>query len=239
MTRQPYYLPAFVRDLDVLVAQYADDYYTLVHRGQSLLERLITDTSWLRFGGAPASSGWRRQLLHRDPHGAYSVWAMAFQPGRTTPVHDHNTWGLIGVHRGEESEERFVRVDPQERDDHARLRPLGSTVNLPGSVTALVAPDEDLHRIRNMGETTADSIHIYGRPLNGRRSRVYDLETGAVTAWDTDPLGSARAWGLRVAGTPLRVLVDAGDASARELVEELRRRLLDAQGVSRTSERTS
>jgi hypothetical protein len=68
---------------------------------------------------------------------------------------------------------------------------------------------------------------------------VYDLETGAVTAWDTDPLGSARAWGLRVAGTPLRVLVDAGDASARELVEELRRRLLDAQGVSRTSERTS
>jgi predicted metal-dependent enzyme (double-stranded beta helix superfamily) len=33
------------------------------------------------------------------------VWA----PGQGTPIHDHRVWGLVGVLRGAETSERFVR----------------------------------------------------------------------------------------------------------------------------------
>src|SRR5579871_713699 len=112
MVRVTYDLASFTDDLDALVADVGDDPAALAHGGKPLLERMLGDMSWLepRFA-EPGEGGSVQYLLHKHPADAYSVVAVVFREGYSTVVHDHTTWGLIGLWRGEEREERFVRTD--------------------------------------------------------------------------------------------------------------------------------
>jgi predicted metal-dependent enzyme (double-stranded beta helix superfamily) len=119
------------------------------------------------------------------PNEAYSITATVFDFGYSTTVHNHGTWGLIGVWRGEEREERFKRLDDGSRAGYARLRPAGSALNTPGSVTHLISPDEEIHRIHNLSPFPSCSIHVYGADLNGKLRQQYDLDTGAIKEFRT------------------------------------------------------
>src|SRR5690606_34463082 len=58
--------------------------------------------------GLPAEGCYARNLLHADPAGRFSVWAMVWRPGQGSGVHDHCCWCVMGVHRGMLTEERFA-----------------------------------------------------------------------------------------------------------------------------------
>ena len=94
-------------------------------------------------------------LLHAEPDGAFSLLGLVWRPGQTTRIHDHITWCVVGVLSGIEHEERF---------DEA-LNPIGTRDNPPGEVSGF-APPGDIHRIRNIGDETAISLHIYGTDIS-------------------------------------------------------------------------
>jgi 3-mercaptopropionate dioxygenase len=82
------------------------------------------------------------------------------------------TWGAFAVIQGAEHEELFV-LD----EGGACLVEAGSTMNATGAVSAF-APPGDIHRVRNDGNRTAISIHIYGTDVSRLGSSVrhdYDL----------------------------------------------------------------
>jgi hypothetical protein len=67
----------------------------------------------------------RQHLLHVPPDGAYSLLAIVWLPGQTTPIHDHITWCVVGVHEGEEYETArpaLPRAGPARRRDHRSRR---------------------------------------------------------------------------------------------------------------------
>jgi 3-mercaptopropionate dioxygenase len=213
-----YGLAEFVADLDRIVADGGDDAARIPDQAKSLLERLISDVSW-----RPAARdllpppGRPRRFLHVDPERRYSISLMTFAPGQVTPVHDHNTWGLVGVWEGEEREDRFVRPDGA---GPAGLLLDRALVNRAGTVTLLIPPDDDIHRIVNSSQVPAHSIHIYGDPIGGRSAQTYDLVTGATARWEDDPLGVMQAWGDHVDLRTLLRRPDADDAALLELVRE-------------------
>src|SRR5215211_6819363 len=170
-----YSLDQLTRDLDALVAECADEPAAIPALARPLLERLLRDPAF-EPAALPEQRG--RALLHRHPDGLYTVWSMLFPPSEPTPVHDHNTWGLVGVWRGEEREEKFHRTDDGRRAGYATLETRGSTVNTPGKVTLLVPPRDDIHRIWNPTSEPAYSIHIYGQLLGTWRASTFDLDTG-------------------------------------------------------------
>jgi 3-mercaptopropionate dioxygenase len=111
-------------------------------------------------------------VLHTEPDGAFSILALVWRPGQTTPIHDHLTWCVFGVVQGTEYEELFVL-------DEANGCPVeaGSNVNEAGDVNGF-APPGDIHRVRNAGDRTAISIHVYGTDVSRVGSsvrRYYDL----------------------------------------------------------------
>lgn len=120
-------------------------------------------------GQRGTSSG---HLLHVEPDGSFSMVAIAWQPGSVTRIHDHVTWCVFGVLAGAEHEDLYTLSD-----DGAALIEAGSNPNPAGDVSGF-APPGDLHRVRNLGDTTAISLHIYGTDL-GRigtsARRYYDL----------------------------------------------------------------
>ena len=117
-------------------------------------------------------SGYRSYLLHSEPGGRFSIVGLVWRPGQVTPIHDHVTWCVFGVVQGMEYEELFA-VD----EARGYLVPAGANANKAGEVTGF-APPGDIHRVRNAGDGTAISIHVYGTDVSRIGSsvrRYYEL----------------------------------------------------------------
>lgn len=120
-------------------------------------------------GERGTSSGHR---LHVEPDGSFSMVAIVWQPGAVTRIHDHVTWCVFGVLAGVEYEDLYTLSE-----DGTALIEVGHNPNPAGQVSGF-APPGDIHRVRNVGDGTAISLHIYGTDL-GRigtsARRYYDL----------------------------------------------------------------
>ena len=117
-------------------------------------------------------------VLHAESDGSFSIVALIWRPGQTTPIHDHVTWCVTAVIQGSEHEDRYLL-----REDRW-LEHAGTTVTGAGSVTSLVPPG-DIHRVRNAGSGVTISLHVYGTDLNRLGSsvrRTYDLPVVAGSA---------------------------------------------------------
>ncbi|MEV6306565.1 cysteine dioxygenase family protein [Actinoplanes sp. NPDC051861] len=100
-------------------------------------------------------------VLHAGP---FSILALVWRPGQTTRIHDHITWCAVGVLSGVEHEELF--------DEDLNL--IGTRDTPPGEVSGF-APPGDIHRVRNVGDETVISLHIYGTDISrvGSSARRY------------------------------------------------------------------
>ena len=115
-------------------------------------------------------SGYQTHLVHAEPDGSFSIVVMVWLPGQQTPVHDHLTWCVTAVLQGVEYEEIYVN-----RADHLEL--VARNANPAGTVSGF-APPGDIHQVRNVGDTIAVSMHVYGTDISRVGSsvrRVYDL----------------------------------------------------------------
>ena len=92
--------------------------------------------------------------------------ALVWQPGQVTAIHDHVTWCVFGVIQGVEYEELFS-LD----EERGFLVEAGKKANATGEVSGF-APPGDIHRVRNAGDDTAISIHIYGTDVSRIGSSV-------------------------------------------------------------------
>jgi predicted metal-dependent enzyme (double-stranded beta helix superfamily) len=114
--------------------------------------------------------GYRQHVLHVADDGAFSLVALVWLPGQATPIHDHLSWCVVGVHEGDEEEVRYaVHAD--------RLVTTEQLVNPRGSVSVALPPG-DIHLVRNAGTGLAVSLHVYGvdvRRTGNSIRRLYDL----------------------------------------------------------------
>ena len=114
----------------------------------------------------------RSHQLYIEPDGAFSIVGLVWRPGQVTPIHDHVTWCVFGVIQGVEYEELFTLDERNEC-----LVEAGTNANDTGDISGF-APPGDIHRVRNSGDETAISIHIYGTDVSRIGSsvrRYYDL----------------------------------------------------------------
>jgi|SRR5262245_8135397 len=123
---------------------------------------------------------YRSHILHVEPDGSYSVVALVWLPGQVTPVHDHVSWCVVGVYRGDEEEIRYRMVSSAEAQ---HLVPTGRRVNRQGTTSCLTPPG-DIHLVRNASTGKVISIHVYGADIGRLGSSIrrrYDLPIhGAV-----------------------------------------------------------
>jgi predicted metal-dependent enzyme (double-stranded beta helix superfamily) len=109
-------------------------------------------------------TSYQAHLLHVPDDGAFSLVSLVWLPGQVTPIHDHLTWCVVGIHEGYEHEERFALTDSGD----ALVR-TGEACAEVGEATGLLPPG-DIHRVRNSGDALAISLHVYG--MDVRRTRI-------------------------------------------------------------------
>jgi predicted metal-dependent enzyme (double-stranded beta helix superfamily) len=89
--------------------------------------------------------------------------SLVWLPGQFTPIHDHISWCVVGVMEGLEFEQRYALRQGPEGDRW--LVPLEGTTLPVRHTSILVPPDENIHQVRNAGDTLAISLHVYGADL--------------------------------------------------------------------------
>jgi len=112
--------------------------------------------------GSPDS--YQGHTLYVEPDGSFSIVGLVWRPGQRTRIHDHVTWCVFGVIQGVEHEELY----------DADLNLVGRSENHAGDVSGF-APPGDIHRVNNIADETAISIHIYGTDVTrvGSSARRY------------------------------------------------------------------
>jgi predicted metal-dependent enzyme (double-stranded beta helix superfamily) len=120
---------------------------------------LLADPDWLppEYQEAAAESGMGGGIgqwaLYRADDGSLSLFALVVPSGSETPIHDHLAWGLVGLYRGDQDEEIYVKRNGSlELVEQRALRP--------GDFYVLIPPRDDIHRVRTTSPETSVSIHL-------------------------------------------------------------------------------
>lgn len=147
----------------------------IVTHGQKLLADLVATDDWLpeRFA-QPHPQYYQQYLLYADPRDRLSVVSFVWGPGQKTPVHDHQTWGLVGILRGRERETVY------ETQADGSLRATETAQLHPGQTTAVSPAIGDIHEVANdLDDEVTISIHVYGRNIGRVERHVFDPVSGA------------------------------------------------------------
>ena len=156
---------------------------------------LLADQSWLPqpyqepAAGSGMGSGIGTWLLYRAGDGGLALSALVVPPGVQTPVHDHLAWGLVGLFRGEQEEEVFVRRDDGAQEGRAVLELAQRRVLRPGDFYELL-PEIDIHRVRTISKMASVSLHLLGNDIGciwrhrfvPEEGRVEPFRSGYVNA---------------------------------------------------------
>jgi predicted metal-dependent enzyme (double-stranded beta helix superfamily) len=154
-----------------IVGQEADE-ADILEAGGKALRDLIARDDWLpEFCSVPDPHMYRQYLLYCDPLERFSIVSFVWGPGQRTPIHDHATWGLVGVLRGAEISERYVVGSPMKSIQSERFEV--------GAVDVVSPSLGDIHLVRNaLSDRASISIHIYGGNIGVIERRVFDPDTG-------------------------------------------------------------
>ena len=119
-----------------------------------------------------------RNLVYEAPDESLSLYTLVWLPGQWTPVHDHGSWGVVGVTEGVLEERSYVRVSADRGADAGIELVRGGVILLGrGAVTSFVPNPDHIHVTGVPPERPrAVSLHLYGRAMNS--FNVYDVAAG-------------------------------------------------------------
>ncbi|RFB75590.1 cysteine dioxygenase family protein [Methylovirgula sp. 4M-Z18] len=172
-------LDRFIDDAHAVIGQ-TEDAAERVTMIAPLMRRLLdSDRSFLQpahFRSNPEH--YERNAIHISDDGNLSLFALVWLPGQWTPVHDHGSWGVVGIVQGLLEERSYMAADGEiTRDTGIRLRRGGVILLNPGSVTSFVPNPDHIHMTGVAAEREmCVSLHVYGRNMNS--FHIYDVAAG-------------------------------------------------------------
>lgn len=173
-----YDLNHFVRELEARLPQ-AQDQLQAVQVVSGAMQKMLSNDYLLdpEFVRALRQGQTDNQIYHSQGLD-FVVQVFGWHPGSETPIHDHDTWGVMGIYAEELAIREYALVPTGQAgqfdlDEKAHYR-AGR-----GAISYLLSPQDEIHHISNPGPNYALSIHVYGKPLQGYHE--FDLENGRIT----------------------------------------------------------
>lgn len=144
--------------------------------GSVALGALLAEEGWLPESHArPLEGTYAQYLLHRNDETGLTIVSFVWGPGQSTPIHDHGTWGLIGVLRGVECSQAY------DRGPGGTLLRSGEVVEARrGDIDRIVPGSREIHKVWNpSADEVAISIHVYGRDVSTVERHAFDEDGNA------------------------------------------------------------
>ena len=120
-------------------------------------------------------------ILYTDPDRLFSLRMFIWEPGGYDPIHDHNSWGVIGPVTGQLEVINYRRNDDGSKEGYADLIETDRRIILPGDTYFVLPLDIGIHRTGNPSNETIIQVSIYGEAQTTRNHiNGFDLESKSV-----------------------------------------------------------
>jgi predicted metal-dependent enzyme (double-stranded beta helix superfamily) len=173
-------LAGFIASASALASQHrqqgADCVEAIAPLMLQLVEQAHTFLQPAHYQSSP--QGYSRNLIYAAPDATLSLYSIVWLPGQWTPVHDHGSWGVVGVVEGVLEERSYVRLTPDRGADHGIELARGGVILLgKGAVTSFVPNPDHIHITGVAADRPrAVSLHLYGRTMSS--FNLYDVAAG-------------------------------------------------------------
>jgi predicted metal-dependent enzyme (double-stranded beta helix superfamily) len=117
-------------------------------------------------------------ILGHGPMGS-TLMLGRFSAEAPTPVHNHNSWGVVCVIRGRDRHILWARQDDGAQAGRAQLRIIETRELDPGDVAWFPDVPGDIHSQQGIGQAVWELVY-FGRDPNARPRLYFDPQSGRV-----------------------------------------------------------
>lgn len=125
-----------------------------------LVRKLVLNSYWLQTQHPKLSplSDVAVQTLYDEIGYPLTVQTNTYSPGSSSPIHNHGTWGVVALLKGQEKNTFWRRTPTREFKD--RVKPVGEKIFQPGDVISF-SPSA-IHCVEAVGDTSMVTFNLYG-----------------------------------------------------------------------------
>lgn len=143
-----YTIDAFIGDVKRILAEDGEN-FTAFERIKEKMQVLVRNPEYNEIDedqvdAGNIHTGRRSTPLYQDDTGMVLVRAR-FGPEKMTPIHNHGSWGVIGVLKGKDRYQIWERLDDGDGAGEARIRLEEEVILEPGDAVILPPPPQDIH----------------------------------------------------------------------------------------------
>jgi predicted metal-dependent enzyme (double-stranded beta helix superfamily) len=159
LLRENYRLYRFLTEVEDVLNS-ADDESTCLPEIRMLVRRLIVNSYWVRSQHLEPSpkTGTSVLLLYDELGFPLTVQTVTFAPGTQSTIHNHGTWGVVAVLKGQERNTFWRRSQNPEFPD--QIEKTGEIELLPGDIISFT-PDA-IHSVQAVGNEPTVTFNVYG-----------------------------------------------------------------------------
>jgi 3-mercaptopropionate dioxygenase len=181
-------LRRFIKDVRATV-RHVENPSAAMKALRPVLGELLAEDDWLADEyarpaiGSGMGGGIGQWLLFRSKDADLSLFTLVVPAWRSTPVHDHLAWGLVGLYRGEQAETVFRRVDDGQQEGVAELQVVERRLLQRGGIYDLLPPEGDIHSVVTTTEEPSISVHLLANDAGCIWRHAFDPPTRTVRAF--------------------------------------------------------
>ncbi|WP_448266208.1 cupin [Nostoc sp. DSM 114159] len=159
LLRENYRLYRFLTEVEDVLNN-GDDRVSFLPEIRMLVRRLIVNSYWVRSQTLEPSpkTGTSVLLLYDELGFPLTVQTVTFAPGTRSNIHNHGTWGIVAVLKGQEKNTFWQRTHSPEFQD--KIEPTGELTLFPGDIISFT-PDA-IHCVEAVGDEPTVTFNIYG-----------------------------------------------------------------------------
>jgi predicted metal-dependent enzyme (double-stranded beta helix superfamily) len=159
LLRENYRFYRFLTELEDVLNN-ADDESSRLPDIRMLVRRLITNSYWVRsqYLEPSAKTGTSVLLLYDELGFPLTVQTVTFAPGTLSNIHNHGTWGVVAVLKGQEKNTVWRRTHSPEFED--KIEPAGEIPLFPGDIMSFTPGA--IHSVQAVGDEPTVTFNIYG-----------------------------------------------------------------------------
>ncbi|WP_353929151.1 AraC family ligand binding domain-containing protein [Okeanomitos corallinicola TIOX110] len=166
LLRENYRLYRFLTEVEDVLINVEDESNCLPEL-RILVRRLITNSYWVQTQNLEPDpkTGVSVLLLYDELGFPLTVQTVTFAPGTKSNIHNHGTWGIVLILKGQEKNTFWRRKSNPELTD--QIEQVGELNLHPGDLISFT-PDT-IHQVQSIGEEPTVTFNIYGETDSQKR----------------------------------------------------------------------
>ncbi|MCC5645597.1 cupin [Nostoc sp. CHAB 5824] len=159
LLRENYRLYRFLTEVEDVLKS-VDDEVSCLPEIRMLVRRLIVNSYWVGSQSLEPSSqtGTSVLLLYDELGFPLTVQTVTFASGTRSTIHNHGTWGIVAVLKGQEKNSFWRRTHSPEFQE--KIEQTGEVTLFPGDIISFT-PDA-IHSVEAVGDEPTVTFNIYG-----------------------------------------------------------------------------